>query len=198
MLRKGDRVALMLPNLLQYPVAMFGALRAGLVVVNVNPQYTPTELEHQLLDSGAAAIVVLENFAHTLQEVLQRQPQLRAGRRDDRGGRHVPALKEVLTNAVVKYVKKLVPPWKIAGAVEFNAALRAGRDLVLQDVALDPRRPCLPAVHRRHHRRGQGRGADPRQHGGQPAAVVGLDRAAACSTARRSSSARCRCTTSTR
>jgi long-chain acyl-CoA synthetase len=66
-LRRGDRVALMMPNLLQYPVALFGVLRAGMVVVNVNPQYTVPELEHQLLDSGAVAIVVLENFAHTLQ-----------------------------------------------------------------------------------------------------------------------------------
>jgi long-chain acyl-CoA synthetase len=143
LLRKGDRVALMLPNLLQYPVAMFGALRAGLVVVNVNPLYTPTELEHQLLDSGAAAIVVLENFAHTLQAVLQRQPQLRLAVVTTEVGDMFPALKEVLTNAVAKYVKKLVPPWKIAGAVAFNAALRAGRDMVLQDVAPDPADPAF-------------------------------------------------------
>ena len=71
-LQKGDRVAIMMPNLLQYPVALFGILRAGMVVVNVNPQYTAPELEHQLKDSGAVAIVVLENFAHTLQEVLER------------------------------------------------------------------------------------------------------------------------------
>jgi long-chain acyl-CoA synthetase len=75
-LRRGDRVAIMMPNLLQYPVAMFGALRAGLVVVNVNPQYTVTELEHHLLDSGAAAVVVLENFAQTLQQVMERNPAL--------------------------------------------------------------------------------------------------------------------------
>lgn len=75
-LKKGDRVALMMPNLLQYPVALFGVLRAGLVVVNVNPQYTASELAHQLKDSGAVAIVVLENFAHTLQDVLLQNPQL--------------------------------------------------------------------------------------------------------------------------
>ena len=69
-LQRGDRVALMMPNLLQYPVALFGTLRAGLVVVNVNPLYTPRELEHQLKDAGAAAIVVLENFAHTLEQVI--------------------------------------------------------------------------------------------------------------------------------
>ena len=73
-LTKGDRVAIMLPNLLQYPVALFGALRAGMTVVNVNPMYTARELEHQLNDSGATAIVVLENFAHTLQEVLAKTP----------------------------------------------------------------------------------------------------------------------------
>ena len=69
---KGERVALMMPNLLQYPVALFGILRAGLIVVNVNPLYTPRELDHQLKDSGASAIVILENFAHTLQEVVER------------------------------------------------------------------------------------------------------------------------------
>jgi long-chain acyl-CoA synthetase len=68
-LEKGDRVALMMPNILQYPVALFGVLRAGMTVVNVNPLYTPRELEHQLKDSGAKAIVILENFAHTLQQV---------------------------------------------------------------------------------------------------------------------------------
>ena len=135
-LRKGDRVAIMMPNLLQYPVAMFGALRAGLVVVNVNPQYTVTELEHQLLDSGAAAIVVLENFAQTLQQVLQRNPALKLAVVTTEVGDMFPVFKEVLTNAVVKYVKKLVPPWSIPGAVEFNAALRAGHALNLQDVPL--------------------------------------------------------------
>jgi len=135
-LRKGDRVALMMPNLLQYPVAMFGALRAGLVVVNVNPQYTVTELEHQLLDAGAAAIVVLENFAQTLQQVLQRNPTLKLAVITTEVGDMFPVFKEVLTNAVVKYVKKMVPPWTIPGAVEFNAALRAGHPLSLDDVPL--------------------------------------------------------------
>ncbi|MCP5967193.1 AMP-binding protein, partial [Klebsiella pneumoniae] len=71
-LQKGDRVALMMPNLLQYPVALFGILRAGMIVVNVNPLYTPRELEHQLNDSGAAAIVIVSNFAHTLEKVVER------------------------------------------------------------------------------------------------------------------------------
>ena len=133
-LRPGDRVAIMMPNLLQYPVALFGALRAGLVVVNVNPQYTAPELEHQLKDSGAAAIVVLENFAHTLQEVLARNPGLTPAVVTTEVGDLFPAVKELLTNVVVKYVKHLVPAWKIAGSVEFNAALRAGREQTLDDV----------------------------------------------------------------
>ncbi|MGE2624708.1 AMP-binding protein, partial [Escherichia coli] len=73
-LQKGDRVALMMPNLLQYPVALFGILRAGMIVVNVNPLYTPRELEHQLNDSGAAAIVIVSNFAHTLEKVVENTP----------------------------------------------------------------------------------------------------------------------------
>ena len=135
-LRRGDRVALMMPNLLQYPVALFGVLRAGMVVVNVNPQYTVPELEHQLLDSGAVAIVVLENFAHTLQEVLQRNLALSPVVITTEVGDLLPLVRELLTNAVVKYVKHLVPPWKIAGAIEFNAALRAGRGQALDAVPL--------------------------------------------------------------
>ena len=135
-LKRGARVAIMMPNLLQYPVALFGVLRAGLVVVNVNPQYTPSELEHQLKDSGAAAIVVLENFAHTVQEVLDRNPGLTLTVVTTEVGDMLPVLKEVLTNVVVKYVKKMVPGWKIAGATEFNAALRAGHGLRLDEVPL--------------------------------------------------------------
>jgi long-chain acyl-CoA synthetase len=135
-LHKGDRVAIMMPNLLQYPVALFGVLRAGLVVVNVNPQYTASELEHQLKDSGAAAIVVLENFAHTLQEVLDRNPALRPAVITTEVGDMFPVVKELVTNVVVKYVKHMVPPWKIGGATEFNAALRAGHALEVEDVPL--------------------------------------------------------------
>jgi long-chain acyl-CoA synthetase len=133
-LPRGERVAIMLPNVLQYPVALFGALRAGYTVVNTNPLYTPRELEHQLRDSGAVAIVVLENFAATLQQVLAKTPV-----------RHVittqigdlfPALKRLLVNFVVKRVKKMVPQWSIPAAVSFNAALAAGRAASLQDVAL--------------------------------------------------------------
>ncbi len=135
-LRKGDRVALMMPNLLQYPVALFGVLRAGLVVVNVNPQYTVPELEHQLEDAGAAAVVVLENFAVTLQKVLERKPALQLAVITTEVGDMFPVAKELLTNLVVKYVKKMVPTWSIPGAIEFNATLRAGHGLTLDDVPL--------------------------------------------------------------
>jgi long-chain acyl-CoA synthetase len=135
---KGDRVAIMLPNVLQYPVALFGILRAGLVAVNVNPQFTPAELEHQLKDSGAKAIVVLENFAHTVQAVLDRNPQWKLAVFTSQVGDMLPMVKEVATNLVVKYVKKMVPAWKIAGAIEFNAALRAGHEFELRDVTLGP------------------------------------------------------------
>lgn len=135
-LHKGDRVAIMMPNLLQYPVALFGILRAGLVVVNVNPQYTATELAHQLKDSGAAAIVVLENFAHTLQQVLENNPALKPAVITTEVGDLFPVVKELVTNAVVKYVKHMVPAWKIAGATEFNAALRTGHGQEVEIVPL--------------------------------------------------------------
>ncbi|MDO8419139.1 MAG: AMP-binding protein [Rubrivivax sp.] len=133
-LQRGDRVALMMPNLLQYPVALFGALRAGMVVVNVNPLYTPRELEHQLVDAGATAIVVLENFAHTLAQVIRATPVRTVV--TTQVGDLFPPLKRLLTNAVVKYVKKGVPPWRLDGAVGFRRALAAGRAQALDDVAL--------------------------------------------------------------
>jgi long-chain acyl-CoA synthetase len=136
-LRKGERVAIMMPNLLQYPVALFGVLRAGLVVVNVNPQYTASELEHQLKDSGASAIVVLENFAHTLQAVLDRNPTMRMTVITTEVGDLFPAVKQLVTNTVVKYVKKMVPPWHIAPVTPFNVASRAGRSQALHDVPLN-------------------------------------------------------------
>jgi long-chain acyl-CoA synthetase len=135
-LKRGDRVAIMLPNLLQYPVALFGVLRAGMVVVNVNPQYTRSELEHQLKDSGAAAIVVLENFAHTLQEVLGANPALKPSVITTEVGDMLPAVKKMLTNLVVKHVKHMVPDWKIAGTIDFKATLHLGGELSLDEVAL--------------------------------------------------------------
>jgi len=133
-LRRGDRVALMLPNLLQYPVALFGVLRAGMVVVNVNPLYTPRELEHQLNDAGAAAIVVLENFAHTLQQVIKATPVRVVI--TTQAGDLLPPLKRLLTNFVVKRVRKQVPPWHLDGSLNFNRALAAGRAESLDEVAL--------------------------------------------------------------
>ncbi|MFD2056749.1 long-chain fatty acid--CoA ligase [Mesorhizobium calcicola] len=123
-LQKGARVALMMPNVLQYPVAMMAVLRAGYVVVNINPLYTPRELEHQLKDSGAQAIVILENFANTLQAVIARtavRHVVVAAMGDMLGG-----LKGTIVNFVVRRVKKMVPAWSLPGHVRFNAALKAG------------------------------------------------------------------------
>jgi long-chain acyl-CoA synthetase len=130
-LAPGARVAIMLPNLLQYPVAMAAVLRAGYTIVNVNPLYTPRELQHQLIDSGAEAIVVLENFAHTVAEVIGRTRV-----------RHVVVaamgdllgLKGPIVNLVVRHVKKLVPPWTLSGAVPFNRMLAEGARLTLKPV----------------------------------------------------------------
>lgn len=133
-LQRGDRVALMMPNLLQYPVVLSGVLRAGMVVVNVNPLYTPRELEHQLKDADVRAIVVLENFAHTLEQVIASTPVRTVV--TTQVGDLLPAVKRLLTNAVVKHVKKLVPPWRLKGAVDFRRALAAGRAQTLDDVPL--------------------------------------------------------------
>ncbi|MDE0856000.1 MAG: AMP-binding protein [Nevskia sp.] len=124
-LNKGDRVALMMPNLLQYPVAVFGVLRAGMVAVNVNPLYTPRELEHQLKDSGARVIVIVENVCATLQEVIDRVP-LEAVITTQVGDLFgLP--KSLITNFVVKRVKKMVPAWSIPGTVPFRTALARGK-----------------------------------------------------------------------
>jgi long-chain acyl-CoA synthetase len=136
-LHKGDRVAIMLPNLLQYPVALFGVLRAGLVAVNINSQYTAHELEHQLKDSGALTIVILENFANTLQEVLAKNPDMELTVITTEVGDMLPVAMEILTNLMVKYVNKMVPHWDIANTSEFNAALRLGAGQTLHHVALN-------------------------------------------------------------
>ncbi|MDH2997383.1 long-chain-fatty-acid--CoA ligase [Pasteurellaceae bacterium LFhippo2] len=124
-LEKGDRIALMMPNLLQYPIALFGALRAGLVVVNVNPLYTPRELEHQLNDSGAKAIVVVSNFASTLEQVVFNTSVKHVIL--TRMGDQLSFGKRTLVNFVVKYVKKLVPKYKLPHAVSFREALSIGK-----------------------------------------------------------------------
>jgi long-chain acyl-CoA synthetase len=134
-LSKGDRVAIMSPNLLQYPVALFGVLRAGMVVVNVNPLYTPRELEHQLKDSGAKAIVILENFCSTLEEVLPKT-DIQAVVTSQIGDM-LPLPKSLLINVVVKYVKKMVPAWRIEGAIPFKKALTEGKWETLDDVPLN-------------------------------------------------------------
>jgi long-chain acyl-CoA synthetase len=126
-LRKGERIALMMPNLLQYPIAMFGALRAGLVVVNTNPLYTPRELEHQLRDSGAVAIVVLANFAHVLEKVIARTDV-----------RHVIVTqigdllgfpKGAIVNWAARRIKHMVPPYRLPAAMSFRQVLDGGARL---------------------------------------------------------------------
>jgi long-chain acyl-CoA synthetase len=134
-LQKGARVALMMPNVLQYPIATAAVLRAGYAAVNVNPLYTPRELEHQLKDSGAEAIIVLENFATTVQQVMGKT-QLKhviVGSMGDLLG-----LKGVLVNLVVRRVKKMVPAYSIPRAVSFNDAIAAGRTMTFQKPRLMP------------------------------------------------------------
>jgi long-chain acyl-CoA synthetase len=133
-LMRGERVAIMLPNILQYPVAMCGAFRAGLVVVNVNPLYTARELKHQLKDSGARCIVILENFAHTLEEVIDAtsvEHVITTGLGDmldfPRGG---------LTNFVMRYIKRSVPKHSLPGNMAFRRALKAGADQGLKHVEI--------------------------------------------------------------
>jgi len=130
-LQPGDRIAIQMPNVLQYPIAVFGAMRAGYVVVNTNPLYTPREMDHQFNDSGAKALVCLANMAHMAEEVVPKT-----------GVKHVivtelgdmlPPLKRVLINAAVKYLKKMVPSYNIPGMVRFNDAMAKGRSLSLAE-----------------------------------------------------------------
>lgn len=123
-LKKGDRVALMMPNLLQYPIALFGVLRAGMIVVNVNPLYTPRELEHQLNDSGASAIVLVSNFAHTLEKVVEKTPVKHVIL--TRLGDQLSPAKATLVNFVVKYIKRLVPKYNLPHAISFRSAMHQG------------------------------------------------------------------------
>ncbi|MEO5667651.1 MAG: AMP-binding protein [Bdellovibrionota bacterium] len=123
-LKRGDRVALMMPNLLQYPVAVFGVLRAGLIAVNINPLYTPRELEHQLKDSGSKAIVVLANMAHTLDKVRSRLPLEHVIVTEV--GDMLPFPKRHLINFVVRKVKKMVPAYDLPDAIPFTRALMMG------------------------------------------------------------------------
>ena len=133
---KGDRVAIMMPNVPQYPVAVAAILRAGFVVVNVNPLYTPRELEHQLKDSGSKAIVIIENFAATLEKCIAATPVkhvILCAMGDQLG-----LLKGALVNYVVRNVKKMVPPYSLPGAVRFNAAVAKGSSGSLKVVKIKP------------------------------------------------------------
>jgi long-chain acyl-CoA synthetase len=136
-LKKGDRVAVMMPNVLQYPVAIAAILRAGLTVVNVNPLYTPRELEHQLKDSGASAIIILENFAATLEKVIKNTPALKhivvASMGDMLG---FP--KGAIVNLVVRRVKKMVPAYTLPAAMRFNDVLDGGKRVKLKRVEIGP------------------------------------------------------------
>jgi long-chain acyl-CoA synthetase len=132
-LEKGDRVAVMMPNVLQNPIAVYGILRAGLVVVNVNPLYTPRELQQQLRDSGAKAIFVLENFAHTVEQVLEKT-DLRHVVVSSMG--EMLGLKGHIVNLVVRKVKKMVPAWSIPGHKSFGRVLAEGGRLALKPVDL--------------------------------------------------------------
>ncbi|WP_044870520.1 long-chain-fatty-acid--CoA ligase FadD1 [Pseudomonas sp. LFM046] len=132
-LKPGDRIAVQLPNILQYPVVVFGALRAGLVVVNTNPLYTAREMEHQFNDAGAKALVCLANMAHLAEEVLPKT-----------GVKHVivtevgdllPTFKRLLVNAVIKHVKKMVPPFSLPQAVKLNDALAKGRGRAVNEAS---------------------------------------------------------------
>jgi long-chain acyl-CoA synthetase len=132
-LKKGARVALMLPNVLQYPVCLFGVLRAGYTVVNTNPLYTPRELEHQLSDSGAEVLVVVENFAHTVQEVVRRTPVKQVV---------VTSIGEMLgwkgplVDFMLRHVKKMIPAWNLPGSMTLSAALAEGRRRKLEQVPI--------------------------------------------------------------
>src|SRR3990170_1245763 len=133
-LHKGDRVAIMMPNVLQYPAVIAGVLRAGLAVVNVNPLYTPRELEFQLKDSGAKAIFILENFAHTLEQVIKNtalKHVVVAAMGDLLG-----LAKGTLVNLVVRHVKKMVPAFQLSGATGFNAVLAQGARLNFKPVTI--------------------------------------------------------------
>ena len=134
-LQKGDRIAIMMPNLLQYPVAVFGAMRAGLVVVNTNPLYTDRELQHQLKDSGAKAIVVVEMFAQTLSDVIANTEVETVI--TTRVADMLDFPKSLLINFVIKHVKKMVPPFKLPQAVSFKDVLAEGASLPPQKVALN-------------------------------------------------------------
>jgi long-chain acyl-CoA synthetase len=132
---KGDRIAIQMPNLLQFPVAFFGALRAGLTVVNTNPLYTPREMEHQFKDSGAKAIVIVANFASNLEKII-RHTEIRHVIITEIGDM-IPGLKGWLTNFVVKHIKKMVPAYHLSNTLSFRDAMKKGSASTFKKVAID-------------------------------------------------------------
>jgi long-chain acyl-CoA synthetase len=137
-LKPGDHVAIQLPNVLQYPIAMLGILRAGMVVVNINPLYTPYEMEYQLKDAAAKGIVILSNFAHNLESIIDKTPIQTVI--VTKVGDLLGQIKGNLTNFVIKYIKKLVPPYQLPHAIMFNKVLKLGRKATFK-------RPELTADH---------------------------------------------------
>ncbi|MBC86937.1 MAG: long-chain-fatty-acid--CoA ligase [Bdellovibrionaceae bacterium] len=133
-LEKGDRIAIQMPNILQFPIALFGALRAGYVVVNTNPLYTQREMEHQFKDSGAKAIVIVANFAHNLEPILDKTDIETVVVTELGDSLGFP--KSLLVNKVVKHVKKMVPPYKLKGHYKFNDALAMGAKQTFQNVEI--------------------------------------------------------------
>lgn len=172
-LPQGERVAIMMPNVLQYPIALFGALKAGMMVVNTNPLYTPRELEHQLNDSGATTIVVLENFANTLELVLPRTQIKHVIIANI--GEMFGTLKGGLMNFVIRKIKKMVPEYRIPNAIAFQTALKQGAAQSFRPVALNRDTPAFLQYTGGHHRRGKRRHTQPRQHLRQYAARRGMD-----------------------
>ena len=140
-LKKGDRIGIQMPNLLQYPIALFGALRAGLIVVNTNPLYTPREMQHQYKDSGSIAIVIVANFAHNLEEIIKDTPiktVIVTELGDMLGG-----FKKLLVNFVVKKIKKMVPAYNLPGAISFQKALDQGKQHQFNKPELEPKDVAL-------------------------------------------------------
>ena len=135
-LQCGDRIAIQMPNLIQYPVALFGAMRAGLIVVNTNPLYSATEIEHQLNDAGAKALVVLANFAHTAASILQ-NTGVRVVIVTELADLHAP-LKRIFINFAARYIKRMVPAYNMPGAIAFTQAIRSDAAAALQPIAIQP------------------------------------------------------------
>lgn len=135
-IEKGDRVALMMPNVLQYPIALFGALRAGCIVVNTNPLYTPDEVRHQINDASAKVLVVLANFAKTVEKSLPHCPSVQTVIVTEVAD-IFPPVKRIIVNSVIKYVKKMIPHYHLPQAISFNEALKKGQNKALKPISLN-------------------------------------------------------------